>query len=322
MAAAFALVLGSSPEVWVETRGLPDAGGACSSDALAAALRAQRPGVVVHAWHAETDAIQPSERALRVRLTQREDTVVLELNGAGTPIVRTMSATEGCERNVATAALIVDGALDELRISAKAPSVESLAPPVPLRRLISASVAIGAGTEQGLFGLVPAFDVEAAFRYRSFLLTLDADVGLSSSTGFSVTMPETGSGTFSASQFALDLGAGVAPRLGPGRLVAQAVFGLGLTFASANPASGSSPTAIFQTQTETSKEPFGALRLGYQLDLPLGLFLEAHAEERAAPRDGFQVVGAKNLSASTPHDTVMSPILTFRTFGFVGVHFL
>src|ERR1700691_1643198 len=89
MAAAFALVLGSSPEVWVETRGLPDAGGACSSDALATAPRAQRPGVVVHAWPPETDATAPPERALRLRLTQREDTVVLELTGAGTPIVRT-----------------------------------------------------------------------------------------------------------------------------------------------------------------------------------------------------------------------------------------
>ena len=107
--------------------------------------------------------------------------------------------------------------------------------------------------------------------------------------------------------------------------VAQAVFGLGLTFASANPASTLSP-AVFQTQTDTSKEPFGALRLGYRLDLPLGLFLSARVEGRATPQDGFVVVGT-NLPGNcgtiqAPVACVTSPVWTLRTFGFVGVHFL
>jgi len=311
LAAAFALILGALPEVWAETRGLPDEGGtACTAEALAAALQAQRPGLVVRAWHPETESVKPPEGAVRVRLTQRGESLVLELNGTGNSIVRTMSAAEGCERNVATAALIVDGALDELQISAKAPSVESLAPPVPLRKRIAAGVALGAGTEQGLFGFVPTFDVEGAFRYRSLILTLDADVGLSSTTGFSSKSPPESppQGNLSASQLAFDLGAGWSPRLGPGRLVAQAVFGVGLTFASVANTSG-----VFQQQPATAKEPFGALRLGYALDLPQGFFLEARVDGRATPRDGFQVVGA---------DTVTTPILTLHAFGFAGFHFL
>jgi hypothetical protein len=319
MIAVFALILGATPEVWAETQGLPETEGtACSADALAAALRAQRPSIAVHVWHPETSAIRPPDGAIRVRLTEREGAVVLEVNGAGSSVVRTMPAAEGCERNVATAALIVDGALDELRGSAEVPRVDSLAPPIPLSKQVHLSALVGAGVEQSLFGFVPAFDVEGAFRYRSLQLTFDVDFGLAAQTGFSLTAPENGSGTFSATPLAGDFGAGFSPRLGPGRFLADGVFGLAFTFGAVSSSSG-----VFQRQPETTKEPFGALRLGYALDLPWGLFMEARAEERATAQASFQVVGSSfdAGSSASGKSAALTPVWTFRAFGFLGYHF-
>jgi hypothetical protein len=310
----FALVLGAVPEVWAETQGIGDEAAACDVDALATALRVDRPGLVVRAMHPDVAGPAPPAGALRVRLTRRDGTTLVEIEGAGKTIVRTLPAADGCERNIATAALIVDGALDDLAVSRAAPRVDSLAPPVPLRKQIHFSGLAGAGVERGVFRVVPAFDVEGAVRYRSLALTLDVDVGLGSSTDFSVTPPEAGNGTFSAATVAVDLGVGFSPRLGPGRLAASVAFGFELAVASVR------STSVFQQQGQTSEEPFGALRLGYELDLPWGLFVEVRGEARASPRAAFQVVGASFVDEGGG-SIVMTPIWTFGAFGFVGYHF-
>jgi hypothetical protein len=316
LAAPLALILGALPEVWAETEGLHDsAGAACGPEALASALKTQRPGLVVHTGHAQTEAPRTPGGSIRVRLTEQGGKATLEVTGVGTSIVRTISEADDCERNIATAALIVDGALDELRISEAAPNVDSLAPPVSFRKQIQVSALVGAGTEQGVFGWVPALGVAVSGRFRLYELTLGTDLGLPSSTGFSITPPEAGSGTVSTLTFGVDLAAGVAPRLGPGRLIGDGVVGLGFTFASVQ------ATGVFQRQAQTSTEPFGGLRLGYILDLAHGFFFEVRTEERASRRGSFQVIGA-SFPVAGGLSTVTTPIWTFRALGFAGYHFL
>jgi len=163
--------------------------------------------------------------------------------------------------------------------------------------------------------VVPAFDVGATLRYRFVELTLDAGLGLSSSTNFivggGVEAPTQGTGSLSASLYDVAIGLGVAPHLGPGRALADVVFGVGIL--SVAP-SGSNK--VFQEESATAVLPFSALRLGYTLDLPLGLFLTARGEERLARTASFQVVG---LEPDTGPAT--SPRLVFQGLALVGFHF-
>jgi hypothetical protein len=313
------LTLGTAGEVWVSTQGLEPSPGAetstCSSEAFALALRAQRPGIVVHAWNPENAPAPPPDDAVQARLARQNGVVTLDVRGPGVAFSRTLPATDPCERNVATSALIVDGALDVLRVPTSAPRVGSLAPPVPFFKQLHLSAALGAGIEQGVFGFVPAFAVEGAVRYRYLEVTLDADIGLASQTTFTILPPEaTRSGTLSAVRGSGELGVGIAPRLGPGRLGASLAFGLSFTQASA------SSTGIFQQQPQTATEPFGALRLGYALDLPRGLFVAVRAEERVTRAATFGVEGAE-FPAPFGQDGVTTPVWTFQCLAFVGYHF-
>jgi hypothetical protein len=314
-----ALTLRAAGEVWVATQGLVPAPGsapeACSSDTFAAALRAQRPGLLVHAWHPENAAERPPDGAVRATLAQQGSVVSLAVGGAGIALSRTLPASDPCERDVVTSALIVDGALDVLRVPTKAPRVDSLAPPVPFLKQLHVSAAVGAGIAQGMFGVVPAFAVGGAVRYRYFELTLDVDLGLPSQTAFTILPPEaTRSGTFSAITGSTELGVGLAPRLGPGHFAAGVAFGLSLTNASA------SSTGIFQQRSQSAIEPFGGLRLGYALDLPRGLFLALRAEGRINRAATFAVDGAA-FAAPLGQDAVTTPVWTFQALMLLGFHF-
>ena len=314
-----ALTLGTAAEVWVSTQGLvPSAGAetsACSSDALAVALRAQRPGILVHAWNPENSTERPPASAVQARLANQGGVVMLDVRGAGIALSRTLPGTDPCERNVATSALIVDGALDVLRVPTNAPVVDSLAPPVPFWKQLHVSAAVGAGVEQGVFSFVPAFAVEGAVRYHSLELSLAVDVGLASQTSFTIVPPEaTRSGTFSATRGSGELGLGLAPRLGPGRIAASMAFGLSFTEAS------TTSTGLFQQRTQTATEPFFALRLGYALDLPRGLFVAVRAEERVTRTATFDVEGAE-VPSPFGQAGVITPVWTFQSLAFVGYHF-
>jgi hypothetical protein len=316
---ALAQILGPGGEVWVAAEGLAPSPGvnprACAAPAFAVALRAQRPGVVVHEWQPESAAPGPPEGAVRARLVQRDGVVTLEVRGAGISLARTLPATDPCVRNVATSALILDGALDVLRAPTKAPTVDSLAPPVPFAKQLHVSAVVGAGTEQGMFGFVPAFALGGAARYRYVELTLDAGVGLTSQTTFTIQPPEaTRSGTFAVIEGSAELGVDLTPRLGPGRLAAGVGAGVSFIHASA------SSTGIFQQEPETATQPFAALRLGYALDLPRGLFLAVRAEERARPPATFAVDGAA-FAPPLGQDTVTTPVWTFLALALLGYHF-
>jgi len=310
-----ALTLATAPQLWVATQGLDDL--ACDSASLAAAIHAQRPGAVVHT---EMSSERPPPSAIHVRLSRGPaGTTVLEVTGLGLPLLRTLPSSDGCQRDVAIAALIVDGALDDLRASEGAPTVDSLA---SLRSLIQASVALGAGFEQGPAGPVASLDVSGAFRYRFFEITLDADVGLPSSTQLTETSTNTGPETTSQqtqplkfTTLALELGLGVAPHLGPGRLSADAVLGTSIAFSSSTGSSAS----LFQQASPTSSAFFAGLRVGYVFDLPRGFFIGARAEERFAPvTTTFQLV---DTPTSTNNPSVSTLTWTFEAVGLVGVRF-
>jgi hypothetical protein len=338
-----ALTLHAAGEIWVATEGLVPAASsppdACSSEAFAAALHAQHPGLVVHAGDparvasegvllcepgrepphpappARDSGAHAPDNVIEARLSRQGGVVSLTVVGAGIAVSRTLPASDPCERTVVTSALIVDGALDVLRVSTKAPHVDSLAPPVPFRKEVHFSVSLGAGAGEGTFGVVPAFALGAAARYRSFELTLDLDVGLPSQTTFTIVPPEaTQSGTFSAFTGGAELGIMAAPRLGPGRIAAGVAFGLSLTNGSASSA------GIFQQRGQSALEPFGALRVGYALDLPLGFFVGVRAEGRVNKVATFVVDGAA-FAPPLGQDAVTTPIWTFQTLGLLGFHF-
>lgn len=306
-----ALALGGAPELWVATQGLD--GSACDSAALAARLHAQRPGASVHAWSPAAGAEAPPAGAVTVRLAAEGGVTRLEIAGAGSPIRRTLPAGDGCERDVEIAALIVDGALDELRAPGASPTVDSLAPPVPLRKKMQVGVAVGAGVEQGPINVVAALDVGAMVRYRWIELTLDYDLGLPASTGVSVAPPEKGSGTLTASAQTAEIGLGLARRLGPGPLSADLL--LGLSFTSVSTSNSPTTPGLFQQAPRSATELYTGLRLGYVVELPLGLFAGARVEERLAPEHvTFGVVGGDS--------TVSSWTWSLQALGLVGFRFL
>jgi len=258
----FALVLAGVAPVWVATRGFDGPG--CNAEAFAAALHAQRPGTPVHPWHPEAGEHPPDGVLSAELLREGGGAVTLKVTGLGRAIARSLPAADICERNVATAALIVDGALDDLETGKKAPTVDSLAPPLPFLQQLHLSVEAGGGVMQGVFALVPAFAVGGSVRYRYWELTLDGSFGLASQEAFSVVAPEQQGGTLAAHAFAAELGTGFTPRLGPGRFAADLV--LGLSFTSASPSATSSTpgeiqTGLFQQTTPIATEPFGALRI-------------------------------------------------------------
>ena len=310
---------GSTGEVWVAVEGVAPSSGveatACSAEAFALALHAQRPGVVVHAWHPGTADTEPPGSAVQARLAQQDGVVTLGVRGAGISLLRTLPATDSCARNVATAALIVDGALDVLGVPTKAPGVDSLAPPVPFAKQLHVSAVVGAGTEQGTLAFVPAFALGAAVRYHDLELTLDADLGLPSQTTFTILPPEAPlSGTFSAIEGSGELAIGLTPRLGPGRLTADVGAGLAVIHVSA-----SSP-GLFQQQPETATQPVAGLRLGYALDFPRGFFLAVRAEERLTRSTTFTLNGAA-FAPPLGQDAVTTPVWTFLALAFLGYHF-
>jgi len=284
--ALFALTLGTAAELWAGTKGFDEA--ACDSAALASAIRAQRPSAAVHPWDPDARDASPAGRAIRVRLVREGGATHLDVTGAGAAISRVLPPVDDCKRDVEIAALIVDNALDELRVS-EAPEVGSLAAPVPFRSRVEVGAAVGGGVEQGPFGVVAAVDVSGVARYRFVELTLDADVALPSSST-TQNFPEAGNDSVSATSLGLELGIGLAPRIGPGRASVDALLGLSVTFATASAATGGA--VLFRPASQTVSEGFGGLRLGYVLDLPHSFYAGARVEERFAPaQTKFGVAG-------------------------------
>ena len=209
----------------------------------------------------------------------------------------------------------MDGALDVLRVPANAPVVESLAPPVPFFKQLHVSAAVGAGIEQGVFSFVPALAVEGAVRYRYLELSLDVDVGLASQTSF--TNPPAGGDALGNVL--------VNPRLGGARARAgpSARAGTGRRehgFRALRHRGVHELRRDLQQHTQTATEPFFALRLGYALNLPRGLFVAVRAEERITRTATFDIEGAE-FPPPFGQTGVTTPVWTFQSLAFVGYHF-
>jgi hypothetical protein len=320
-----ALTLATGGELWAGTSGFDAV--TCDSAALAKAIHTQRPATSVHPWRAG-DTGGPPAAGIVVRLTRGEGGTVLEVTGAGAPIHRVLPATDTCERTVEIAAQIVDAALDDLRVEA-APQVESVLPPVPFRQKVELGVMLGGGVAQGAGSFSGALGGGIVGRYRFFELTFDASGGFPTTMSVTTSVPgATGSGTISVKQVALELGFGLAPRLGPGRGFVDIVGGVSLWFASFTspppPTSGNPP--FFQVTSSSAEEGFVGARLGYALDLPLGLFVAARVEERLAPtKTTFGAVAntpTLNSSGATTPTGLTTPSFAFSGLGFVGYRFL
>jgi hypothetical protein len=310
-----AVTLAVAPELWIDTQGM-DAS-ECDSAALATAIRTHRPSVFVHPWSPDATVERPPGGAIRVELSRAGGPAHLEVIGPATRVTRALPPDTDCKRTIEVAALIVDGALDELAMSEAAPPVDSLAPPIPFLKRFELGLAVGAGAEQGPQAFTVGLDAEAFARYRFFELTLDVDVGLPQASAFNILPPETGAGTLSISSVATELGLGLAPRFGRNRVSVDVLLGLSVTTASA---SANTEDALFQRTSQTTTELYTGLRFGYFVDLPLGLFLATHVEERLAPGQASFVV--ENPGTTTPSDTsATTRTWSFQAMGLLGYRF-
>jgi len=239
----------------------------CRVEGLAAAVRALRPEASV--------AVGPRPLVidLDAEISERAGTLTLTVRGKGKPLARALPPPgTTCQATMETAALMIDRYLDELNEGEEV-RIEELGGPSPAKRDTALDVLIGASVVQAPAGLSPGVDLAFAFRLGLFEMSLGGEINLAqneAATGVS--------GSYHLQPAAVWLGAGVAPRVGPGRLVAQTSFGLSLLWVNIE-----SADALFQKQQGHAVDPFAGLSVGYVLDLSTHFSLALRYEERWVP---------------------------------------
>jgi hypothetical protein len=263
LATSLALVLGAAPTLWLSIDVGPRS--PCRLDALAAAIRVQRPDAALAL------GAPPHASDLEAVLADRDGTLILTVHGQGRPLSRELPPAEAtCEEALQTAALMIDRYLDELHASGAEASIESLAPgPGP-----AFGVQLGPSVVQAPFGLSAGVVLQLDLRVGLLLLSLGGEANLSQSKAIGPSVPDA---TYDVNPAATWLAAGVAPRLGPGRLFGQLSLGLSILWASAR-----SPS-LFQTKQGLTVDPYLGLCAGYVLDLPAHFGLALRYEERWVP---------------------------------------
>jgi hypothetical protein len=264
-AASLALLLAvSAPTLWLKVDVGPDS--PCRVEALAAALRVQRPDTGLALGS------RPNAFDLEADLTESSGTLTLTVRGPGKPLTRVLPAPSAtCEETLQTAALMIDRYLDELHADAEEAHIEHLVrgPGPRLQLLFGPSVA------QAPAGLSPGLTLELDLRSRLFLLSLGGEASLSQKKAIA-----SFDGAYDLTPAAAWLAAGVAPRLGPGRVLVQASFGLTLLWVGIQ--SSLSPPLPHQ-HGGNAVDPFLGLRAGYAFDLPARFSLVLRYEERFVP---------------------------------------
>jgi hypothetical protein len=253
----------------------------CSADSFGKALRMVRPDVAIGLGPAPD-----AEGSVEVVVTARKGEIVVTFSGHGRSINRSFPDPNDCESACQTAALIIDRELEDLHLNETTPPIETLAPPPSPFAVFAA---LGAGGTQGVFGAAAALNLAVQLQWLDLaLFTLSGDFLLPSGT----TLPD-GLGTLQASGEILELGAGVSPHLGPGRLNATGLFGITWT-------NVTSETSLAVNHGGSAAEPYVGLAVGYALGLPDHFFLSVQAEEQLAlGRTEFVVEGESVPTAST-----------------------
>jgi hypothetical protein len=264
---------------------------ACSSESFGHALRMVRPDVAIGLETApDTDSVQVSVAA-------KNGTVLLTISGHGRSINRDFPDPNDCEAACRTAALIIDRALEDLRFGEVAPPIETLAPPPSAMEL---SLALGIGATQGMFGAAAAVTGALQLHWHFALLALSGDLVLPTGT----TLPN-GLGSLQASGENLEIGVGLSPPLGPGRLSLTGLFGVAWTNLSAQ-------TTLPVNQGGSATEPYVGVTAAYVYRLPEFFFLSAQLEEQLAlGRTVFNI-------DSEPPQTATTRAWTFQGWVLVG----
>jgi hypothetical protein len=265
--------LSATPTIWLQVDVGPDS--PCRLDALAAAIRLQRPDVALQ------NGKPPSGSDLEVHLVDRGGTLTFSVRGPGRPLTRELPPPGAtCQEALQTAALMIDRYLDELNNGEEETRIGVLDPSAP-----HLGFAVGPSVVQAPFGLSLGLTVELDLRLGLLLLSLGGEANLRQSRTVAENMQNV-QFIYDALPAASWVSAGVAPGLGPGRLVMAAALGLSLLFVTAQ-----SPE-LFQQQQGSAADPYLALRVAYVLDLPDHFGLALRYEERWVPAPtSFSVEG-------------------------------
>jgi hypothetical protein len=242
-------------------------GGSCHLETLTSAIHAQRPDVALVLGQ------PPGTADLQATLTESATTLTLTMQGRGKPMRRELQlAGEDCGDALQTAALMIGRYLDEIAESSEEARIEGLSGSPGSR--VSLLLTLGGSVVRAPAGWTPGLILETDLSVGWLLFSLGGEINLAQTeSDTSLT------GTYRLLPVAAWLSAGVAPRLGPGRILAQASGGLSLMFVTIGPTTP--PT--FQQQRVTGVDPYLGLRVGYLLDLPWKFSLTLRYEERWVP---------------------------------------
>ena len=264
-----------------------DGAAPCDTAAFAHDLRALRPELTILAL--DGGQRSPPEVPADGWLARLEGVgsghPVLRVTGAPTPLLRGLPA-EGCRSAVEIAASIVDGLLEQLPREAPA-SLISAAPLHP-----SLGIWLGAGVLQGPIDWVPSFALGLRLTLADWEIAGMSDLGLLSTLPLS-TADEGVVGTYKALPFDFEIGGGYAPRLGPGRLMLDALTGLSAVRV------WTEGSPLFGNHDRVTVELFVAAAAGYTVDLPDRFFVGARVEERWSPSQAESSVTGGTNSVTT-----------------------
>jgi hypothetical protein len=271
------LVAANAPTLWLRVEVAPES--PCRADALATAIRVQRPDASLAVGPA------PHPGDLEADFTEAGGSLTLRVRGgSGEPLTRSLPpAGDSCQEAIQTAALMIDRYLGELYAGEE----ESSSP----GRGTTLVVALGPSLAQAPFAWAPGLMLQTSLGVNVFWFSLGGEANLAQTKPIGSQAPDAEYRIVPAAAW---LGAGVAPQLGPGRVFVQATFGLSLLWAK------TTGSGLFQTQQGFSADPYVGLCGGYALDLPLHLSLTLRYEERWVPAPSpFQIEPAPGTTSSS-----------------------
>jgi hypothetical protein len=301
LSAATALLLAatpSAPTLWLELD--VDATSPCNAEGIATSIRGLRPDLALNSGR------RPVESDLQVLLIERNGSLSLTIVGRGKPLTRDLPPADGsCAEASQTAALIIDRYLDEFyEGETEASSASSGA-----GTRASLALELGPSLVQMPSGLSPnpspGLILQLNLRLGLILLSLGGEANLAGGENIG-----SGSeGSYRVQPAATWVAAGIAPRLGPGRLELQASFGLGLLWVQIQ-------TSLHQPEPGNAVNPYAGLVAAYFIDLPSHFSLGLQFEERFIPAPSeFAVEGVSGTaSVVARHFTADLALLLGYTF--------